>query len=181
MTTQYLKPGDILIQDQGEPWCTLARFITGEPYPHAAIVSRVEGDRLWIIENSYDGLHEKEIDPEIALRNFLARRPLCDDATKAAALDWIRARLGEGYGYCRLLEIVIWYPLGMRTRPGMDDDVSQDDRRKVCSETIAMGYYRAGQKTGSGFDLVPAVADRDTLPKELAFTDQAVDIGEAVF
>lgn len=167
-----LMPGDILVQYQGEPWCTLAKIITGAPYPHAAIVSRVEGDRICIIEASADGIKEKEPAAEWFL-DFIARRPLTDDATVRAALAWIRKHVGQGYGFGHLAEIAIGYPLGLRTRPGMDNDVSQDSRKKVCSETIAMGFLRGGQKTGSGFDIALDVCDRDTLPKDLRFTDQA--------
>lgn len=168
-----LMVGDVLVQIQGEPWCTIAGVLTGAPYPHVAIVSRVdvESNRIWIIENSWDGLREKEPAAHW-FKDFLARRPLTDEATIRETLNWINDHLNEGYGYGRLAEIVIGSLLGSQTRPGMDDDVSQDGRRKVCSETLAMGFYRAGQRTGSGYDAVPDVADRDTLPKDLRFSDR---------
>lgn len=174
--------GDILVQSKGQPWCWLADKVTGEPFPHAAIVSDVTagtpampeltdlaagiwaGRKITIIENHIHGLAEYGA---IDLQNYEVWRPICDEETKAQAIAWIRSHLGEGYGYFRLAELVVGYPLGMRTRPGMDNDVSQDGRRKVCSETIAMGFYRAGQLCGNRFDIAPEVVDRDTMPKDL--------------
>jgi len=174
--------GDILVQCQGEPWCFLAELVTKHPFPHAAIISEVvpgipytsdftdlaygiyQGHQVRFMENHLVGL--VEIDA-YDLQNYEVWRPLTDAATVDAAIAWIRGHLGEGYGYFRLAEIVIGYPLGRRARPGMDNDVSQDGRRKVCSETIGMGYLRAGQQTGTNFDAAPGVQDRDTLPFDL--------------
>jgi hypothetical protein len=165
---QRYTAGDVLVQCGGEPWPTLAWLFTGAAFPHAMMVSRVDlspvfkEPTVFVLENSYNGVHEKIFDE---FDHFEVWRPYCDAATKLAAVDWMRAHVGEGYGYGHLAQIVIGYRLGLRHRPGMDDDVSQDGRRKVCSETIAMAYYR------SGYDLVPAVQDVDTLPKDLRNAD----------
>lgn len=174
--------GDILVQSNGQPWCWLAELVTGQPFPHAAIVTDVTpgnphypdltdlgygvwaGHKITMIENHIKGLREYAA---YDLGKYEVWRPTCDEATKDSAIAWIRSHLGEGYGYFRLMELVIGYPLGMRTRPGMDNDVSQDGRRKVCSETLAMGYLRAGQLCGNQFDIAPNVTDRDTMPMDL--------------
>ena len=174
MLASSLLPGDILIQYRGQPWCWLAWLTTGQPYPHAQIVSRVDPATsttprvVWVIENSADGLREK---PAYQLDSFTVARPNCDQATKMRAIAWIKAHTGENYGYGHMLEIVFGYRLGRRSHPGIDDDVTQDRRDKVCSETIAMGYYR------SGFDLVPHVCDRDTLPRDFLATPCMAKLG----
>lgn len=168
------EPGDVLVQCGGEPWPTLSWIFTGWAFPHASLVTRVEpcavlftGQQVWIVENSYDGIKEKElVNPDL----YEVWRPLCGDETKAKAIAWARGHVGEAYGYNRLMEIVVGYRVGLRPRPGMDDDASQDGRRKVCSETIAMAYYR------SGYDLVPMVQDVDTMPWNLRNRERLVPV-----
>lgn len=152
------KPGDVLVQNEGWPWTWGAQLVTGEPFPHAALVHDVGPVNVWIVENSYDGVKVK---PCPNLAQYEIWRPRCPDEVKQHAIAWALEHVGESYGYARLAELVFGYRAGLRTRPGMDDDYSQDGRLKVCSELIAMAYYR------SAFDLVPNVQDRDTLPKDL--------------
>ena len=150
--------GDVLVQKGGQPWVFLANIFTGHPYPHARMISLVTPERVYTIEDMMYGVKEYQFND---LKNFEVWRPRCSDKIKGNAIRWARTHRDEGYGYLRLLEICLGYRLGMRSRPGMDDDVSQDNRRKVCSELVAMAYYR------SGFDLVPGVENRDTMPYEL--------------
>jgi hypothetical protein len=161
------QPGDVLVQSKGQPWVFAANLVLGHPYPHAAMVHSIGLMSVYILQNSYNGIH---IEPCRNLDQFEVWRPLCDDETKRKAITWMEKHCGEMYGYDRLAELVLGYREGWFERPGMDDDPSQDGRRKVCSETIALAYYRAG------YDLVPDVDNRDTMPFELRNPARLVEI-----
>lgn len=162
-----VKEGDILVQIKGEPWRWAANFFTGAPYPHACLVSKVRGDDFWIIENSTMGISERKWEnPDMRftypLDHYEIWRPKCSDIIKVKAIDWARDRMGESYGYWKLLFIGLTYRFWKTKEvPGMDDDLSLDRRQKVCSETIAMGYYR------NGYDVAPHVSDKLTMPSDL--------------
>ena len=169
--THKLQVGDILIQKRGEPWTFLARLFCGQPYPHARVVSRIvmyppcpavpqdknPTYRIYTLENNW-WIRETEL---FNLDDYEVWRPRCSDDIKRRALAWIEDHRGESYGFMRLIEIAFGYRWGLRKRPGMDDDLSKDNRLKVCSETIAMGYYR------NGYDVAPHVQDIDTMPWDL--------------
>jgi hypothetical protein len=169
MLQSDLHVGDVLVQSGGEPWVTAARILTGHPFPHAAVVSSVGlGGTIYIIENGKPypgrvaGVYERGLTD---FQNFEVWRPNCDFLTRSKAVDWMRTREGEVYGYVRMIQIATMYRWGrLPHTPGMDDDPSQDIRPMVCSELIAMGYYR------SGYDLVPEVENRDTMPWDLRNT-----------
>ena len=90
---------------------------------------------------------------------------MCD--IKINSINWMRDHIGEGYGYCHLFFIV----LGDKVDPGMDDDYSKDNRRKICSELGAMGYYR------NNYDIAPTVSDYQTLPWNLRNPDASEFMG----
>lgn len=163
-------PGDVLVQAHGFPWPQLAWAATGMPYPHSQLVTRVEpilGDekamvdpamRVWIVEDHDRGVYEK---PAWNLDWFEVWRPLCSDEIKAQAIALMLAHGGEAYGIEKLLRITAFTRLGLLTVPADYDDARHDHDPMVCSEIVARSYWRAG------YDLVPGVSNRITLPGEL--------------
>lgn len=150
----------MLIQYVGQPWVWGAEVFTGHPNPHARCVSRVDSTGVYIIEEGPLGVNEHLQGDD--LYQFEVWRPKCSDDVKAAAITWMRNHVGEGYGYVHLAWLVITFRLlGDAPVPGLDDDPKYDNVRKICSELIAMGYYR------SKGDLVPNISDRAVLPFEL--------------
>ena len=167
-----LKPGDILVQCKGEPWRTGAHIFTGHPYPHSMLVTYNGYDGVYIIEDGPFGIQEVEFGREwdnwsvFPLDHYEVWRPSeekgCTKEIKQNAIEWARKRKGEGYGYLKLITILALYRLnGPGSFPGWDDDSKFDNRRKICSELIAMAYYR------SGYDVVPYITDSNTMPWDL--------------
>ena len=163
-----LRPGDILVQCKGEPWRTGSHIFTGHPYPHAMLVTYNGCDGVYILEDGPFGVEEKEFGREwdgfttFPLDHYEIWRPRCDQETKDKAIEWARKRRGEGYGYFRLALVLALYRVkGAGTVPGWDDDPRYDNRKKICSELIAMAYYR------SGYDVVPHISDSNTMPWDL--------------
>lgn len=161
-----LRVGDVLVQHKGEPWVSGCRLICGYPYPHARVVSKTSGSEVWIIESGkpWDkkvaGVNEYVLPGD--LDSFEIWRPNCDAAIKYKAIEWMRAHVGEMYAYSRMLQILVLRgEINKGTTPGLDDDPAFDNNPKVCSELIAMGFYRAG------YDLVPLVSNRATMPWDL--------------
>jgi hypothetical protein len=179
ITLQDLKSGDVLIQCAGEPWKTGCNVFTGHPFPHAMMVSKIgvpvpdhfsgfTPNDVYVIEDGGSGVTEHLFDPvgngwtTFPLDHFEVWRPRCDDTIKQAAITWARSRMGEGYSYGHLAIILALYRIrGSQSQPGWDDDPQYDNRKKVCSELIAMAFYR------SGYDLVPLISDSNTMPWDL--------------
>lgn len=165
-----LQPGDILVQSKGFPWVQLSKLFTGHPYPHARIVSRTKLDgTVMTYEDIWRGISETELSLE-ELENYEVWRPNCIMGVNYAALDWIKARLGQCYGYGRLIEIIIRKGGKLPYPDNWDDDLTKDDRQMVCSELIAMAFYR------SSYDLVPKVSNRETMPWDMRNPDRLTRI-----
>jgi hypothetical protein len=158
MNAQDYKVGDVLVQCKGEPWPTLAWLATGEPYPHAQIVSNVDGPNIWIIESHLDGLQEKRMWTEDW---FEVWRPECSTQIKAATVESLRAHTGIVYPYHKIIQVGIGYRLGLWLEAEDFDAQHNDNEAMMCSEAIARHYWR------NGYDLVPGVSNRNTLPKDL--------------
>ena len=177
MPTFTIKPGDILVQYQGEPWVTAARIFTGAGFPHAQLVSKVEpvlfpieeqhapehgiwnGYHVFILENSADGVKEKRA---YNLAEYELWRPRTDEAKKRRAIGRMRGFIGARYGYFHLFAIGALARTGLLRRPNDYDESERYDRNTmVCSEAIARAYYH------EGFDVAPGVSSRDTLPVDL--------------
>lgn len=164
-----LMPGDILIQYKGEPWVTGAKIFTGHPFPHSMMVSSVCGDRVSVIEASAMGVAERDFNvydmfSTFPIDHYEAWRPKCNLGVTSMAIEWARDRIAarEGYGYLHLILILSTYRItGGNIIAGLDDLPEFDSRKKICSELIAMAYYR------SGYDLVPHIADVNTMPWDL--------------
>ena len=152
------KPGDVLVQAYGFPWPELAWLATGEPFPHAQLVTAVEGAQVTIIEEHADGLKERAA---WDLEMFEIWRPLWTDEQCAGTVAWLRARQGVVYGRAKLVEIGIGTRLGLFQEPENFDAQHLDCEPMVCSEVIARAAWR------NGYDLVPGVSNRNTLPKDL--------------
>jgi uncharacterized protein YycO len=165
--TQDIQVGDVLVQHQGQPWVALAQFFTGYPFPHVRLVSDVYKHFVFTVEETPLGVQDTLVGTP---SDYVVRRPMCADDIKVRAVEWARTHINEPYDYSRLLQLMLSYRIGNYKQPGMDDNVALDDRKKVCSELVAMAYYR------SGYDLVPAVCDRDTLPHELVFSDRLLTV-----
>lgn len=163
-----LKPGDVLVQCGGQPWVAMSEIFCGKPFPHAIIVSQVHEDGIHFVENgktmSWSAQIQESFMPMsmVLNGNLEVWRPNTTDKIKQSAISWMKARMGENYGFGRLIGIGLLYRLGISDFEGIDDeDVSKDDRRMVCSETIAMAFYR------SGYDVAPTVSNRQTMPWDL--------------
>lgn len=163
-----LRPGDVLVQCKGEPWRTGAAVFTGHPFPHSMLVTYNGYDGTYIIEDGPNGVQEVEFGREwngltsFPLDHYEVWRPRCDNEIKESAIKWARLHAKESYNYLGLISILLFYRIYKnKTFVGMDDDVSQDNRKKWCSELIAMSYYR------SDYDLVPLVVDHATMPWDL--------------
>jgi hypothetical protein len=161
-----LQLGDVLVQYQGQPWVWGAQTFTGHPYPHARCVSRVDSTGVWIIEDgkqlftSQAGVHEYLLPND--LDSFEVWRPNTDSVTKTTAVIWMQGHKGQMY------------------EPGLDEDQSFDNRPMICSELIAMGYYRAGRQTGTMYDPCPQVTDRSAGPWDLRNPITLTFIGNGV-
>lgn len=160
--------GDILVQCDGEPWTTGCELITGHPFPHAMLITGEDGDFVNFIENGKTNSNAAMIRDGKLHKSLINNgyyeiwRPKCDDKTKDLAIKWCEKRIGTQYGYFRMLTIASTYRLGFSDWEGInDDDFSQDDRGMVCSEMIAMAFYR------SGYDVAPGVSNRQTMPWDL--------------
>jgi hypothetical protein len=159
MSKVILKPGDILVQQKGEPWVSLARAFTGYPHPHTRYVCDISlQGTVWTMEETPKGPQRTRLDNDP--RDYIIRRPknISYDQIMGAT-KWMEDRVGGRYAYERLAVIVI----GTRARYGLDkkfndDDVSLDNRPMICSEYNATGLYR------QGYDPVPHVNNRNTLP-----------------
>jgi hypothetical protein len=169
---QQLQLGDVLVQYKGQPWVWGAQILIGHPYPHARCVSRVDEKGVWVIEDgkqflwSNAGVHEYIMPKD--LNSFEVWRPNTDDLTKQAAVQWMQSHKGQMYDYGRMAELAMLSRVHLLPpQPGMDNDTSYDNRSMICSELIAMGYYRGGQKTGSNYDPCPHVTDRSAGPWDL--------------
>jgi hypothetical protein len=161
-----LKAGDILVQKSGEPWVSLAKVFCGKPNPHAIMISRIGDGKIFFLENGKTVgkkamIQESEL-PVSWVENFEVIRPNCGDEIKQKAIKWVQEKSGQPYSFLRLIQVGLLYRLGFSDFEGIDDeDVSMDSRRMICSETIAMAYYR------SGYDVAPNVSNRQTMPWDL--------------
>ncbi len=154
--------GDVLIQYKGEPWVTVSKVVTGHPFPHARAVLKVHRDgSVETIENIWKGVSQTYLGAQELQERFEIWRPNCHRMVKLGALEWMAAHNGQPYGYLNLVRLGLLYRLGLDVHPGRDNDPAQDNRPMICSELIAMAYYR------NGYDLVPEVSDRDTMPWDL--------------
>lgn len=166
-----LQPGDVLVQHRGFPWVQLSQLATGHPYPHAGLISRVKADgTVLMYENIWKGVTETLVTEE-NFKNFEVWRPgseqfACPQEIKWKAIDYMKARLGQMYGYGHLLEIILLHG----GHDPCSDNTEDDNRLMVCSELIAMAYWR------SGYDLVPNVSERETMPWDLRNPERLVHI-----
>jgi hypothetical protein len=128
-------------------------------------VSRAGVGGIWVIEDgkpfgkTVAGVNEYVMPDD--LDTFEVWRPECDILTKHRAIEWMRERTGQLYDYGRLAEIILLR--GQFNQGEIDgyDDESYDGHLMVCSELIARGYWRAG------YDLVPEISNRATMPWNL--------------
>lgn len=158
-----LQVGDVLVQAKGFPWPELAWLATGEPFPHAQIVSAVETrwdgtQDIKIIESHATGLWEK--DPW-HLGWFEVWRPGWTDEQRDATIARLLEHQGTIYAYHKLVGIGIGTRLGLWQEPEDFDAIHHDSDPMYCSEAIARHAWR------SGYDLVPGVSNRNTLPADL--------------
>ncbi len=165
-----LNPGDVLVQKKGQPWVFLVWLFTGQRFPHAVLIKEWRDDGvIHASEAVWQGVKRSTFRPS-DLERYECWRPSCEAAIKQKALTWVENHLGQGYGYwnafCRMLK----HRFGLDFHPGMDDDCGRDDRDMICSELIAMAYFRAG------YDLVPGVCDVETMPADLRNPDRLVRV-----
>jgi hypothetical protein len=154
--------GDVLVQARGFPWPQLAYIFTGEPFPHAQIVSVVDdqGRILKIIESHATGLMEK--DPWSETKDwFEVWRPKCSNDVKQEAILWLLGREGLVYPIHKLLAIAAGTRLGLWQEGEEFDSEYCDSEPMVCSEAITRALWR------SGYDPAPGVSNRNTLPADL--------------
>jgi hypothetical protein len=130
----------------------------GRALPAREVVSHVDGPNVWIIEAHATGLWEKRA---WNIEWFEVWRPNCNQTIKDLVVQDLRDHQGLVYAYHKFLMIAAGTRLGLWQEAEDFDATHYDCEPMYCAEAIARHYWRRG------YDLVPGVSNRNTLPKDL--------------
>lgn len=164
--------GSIAVEHNVAAWTHhLASFLiqvgTQSRYNHSAVVSRVEGGSVYIIEAWSSGVRERRLyRSEIAHWRFEADASITA-TQRAEIVKAARGFMGEPYDYGDIVRFVWRFWTGkIRKR-----EKGQSDGHVICSELVARAMYAAGINPwpGVAFD---AVSPGDIADWMFSLTDE---------